>query len=83
MAVLRWVVDVLARIDPGLWYLVDLRRRSALSWVPVALMVALLVFGAMECLLAGNFAGGVILSALALMLFYVKLLASALAQARR
>jgi hypothetical protein len=83
MAVLRWVVDVLARIDPGLWYLVDLRRRSALSWVPVALMVALLVFGAVACLLAGNLAGGVILSALALTLFFVKLQASAHVEGRR
>ncbi len=77
MMVLRWLVALTARIDPGLWYLVDLRRRSPLSWVPVVSMVALLVFGAAECLLAGNSAGGLILSALALALLVGKLRVSA------
>jgi len=77
MAVLRWVAAVLVRIDPAVWYAVDLRRRSALSWAPVALILALFAFGAVQCFLAGNSGGGMTLSALALMPLLVKLRASA------
>jgi hypothetical protein len=77
MGVLRWVAAVLVRIDPALWYATDLRRQSALSWVPVALMLALFAFGAVQCFLAGNSGGGMTLSALALMPLLVKLRASA------
>ncbi len=77
MGVLRWAAAVLVRIDPGLWYLIDLRRRSALSSLPVALMLALFVFGAVQCFLAGNSGGGMTLSALALTPLLVKLRSSA------
>jgi hypothetical protein len=77
MGVLRWVAAVLVRIDPGLWYVIDLRRRSALSWVPVVLMLALFAFGTVQCVLAGNSGGGMTLSALAFTLLLFKLRASA------
>jgi hypothetical protein len=76
MGILRRVAAVLVRIDPGLWYVIDLRRRSALSWVPVALMLAPFAFGAVQCYLAANSAGGMTLSALALTLLFAKLRAS-------
>lgn len=79
MGVLRRVAAVLLRIDPALWYAIDLRRRSALSWVPVALILALFAFGAAQCFLAGNSGGGMTLSALASTLLLVKLRASAYA----
>ena len=72
MTALRLIVDVMIRIDPGLWYLIDLRRRSALSWVPGVLMAALLIFAAAQCLVAANIGGGLVFSALALTLFIVK-----------
>jgi hypothetical protein len=77
MRILRWVAAVLVRIDPGLWYVIDLRRRAALSWVPVVLMMAPFTFGATQCFLARNNAGGMFLSALALTLAFIKLRASA------
>ena len=77
MALLRRLIEVLVRIDPGLWYLLDLRRRSALSWIPAALLLAVFVFGAAGCLVAGNIVGGAIFSAIALALFAVKLRAAA------
>lgn len=77
MAVLRLIVDIIARADPGLWYLVDLRRRFRLSWVPVIFLVVLLVFAAVECLIVGNTGGGLMLSALGFGLLIVKLRASA------
>jgi len=72
MTVLRWIIGVLARTDPGLWYLLDLRRRSALSWVPVVLLLAMLAFAVAECLIAGNVAAATIFTLLAFMLFAVK-----------
>ena len=77
MEVLRSVAAVLVRIDPGLWYAIDLRRRSALSFVPVALMLALFAFGAAQCFLAGNSGGAMTLVALASTLLLVKLRAAA------
>jgi hypothetical protein len=77
MPVLRRVIEVLVRIDPGLWYVLDLRRRSAISWIPAALLLALPAFGAAECLSAGNAAGAAVLSALAVMLLGLKLRAVA------
>ena len=77
MGVLRWVAAVLVRIDPGLWYAIDLRRRSARSWVPVALVLAPFAFGALQCFLAGNSGAGMTLAALASTLLLVKLRASA------
>ena len=47
MVILRRVFDILARTDPGVWHLLDLRRRSVLSWVPVVLLLALLLFAAL------------------------------------
>jgi hypothetical protein len=77
MGVLRWFAAALVRIDPGLWYVIDLRRRSARSWVPVALILGMFAFGAVQCFLAGNSGGGMTLVALALTLVLVKLRASA------
>jgi hypothetical protein len=77
MAILRNLIEVIIRIDPGLWYLLDLRRRSTASWVPAALLLALFAFGAAECLVAGNTVGAAFLSAIALPLFGAKLRAAA------
>jgi hypothetical protein len=73
----RRVIDVLFRIDPGLWYVLDLRRRSAASWLPVALLLALFAFGAVKCLLAANIGGAAVLSAVAVTLLAVKIRAVA------
>jgi hypothetical protein len=73
VTVLRLIIQVLVRTDPGLWYLLDLRRRSALSWVPVVLLSAIVAFAVVECLMAGNVEAGVILTALAFLVFAVKL----------
>ena len=72
MTVLRWIIGVLARTDPGLWYLLDLHRRSALSWVPVVLLLAMLAFAVTECLIVGNVAAATIFTLLAYVLFAVK-----------
>jgi hypothetical protein len=77
VAVLRGLIEVLIRIDPGVWYALDLRRRSAASWIPLALLLAVFVFAAGECLVAGKLAEGAFLSAIALTFFAVKLRASA------
>lgn len=77
MAILHNLIKVIVRIDPGLWYLLDLRRRSAASWIPAALLLALLAVGVVECLVAGNTVGAAFLSAIALSLFAVKLRAVA------
>jgi hypothetical protein len=71
------VVEVLVRIDPAVWFALDLRRRSAVSWIPVALVLAFFVFAAGECLVAGNLAKGAFLSAIAFTFFAVKLRATA------
>ncbi len=76
MTVLRRLIEVLFRIDPGLWYVLDLRRRSAVSWIPAALLLASFVFGAAACLVAGNIGAATVLSAVALTLFAVKLRAA-------
>jgi hypothetical protein len=73
LAVLRLIVNVLARTDPGLWYLLDRRRQSPLSWLSVVLFLAVFVFAAFECLLAGNVPGAAIFAALAFVLFAIKL----------
>ncbi len=77
MAVLRGLIEVLVRLDPAIWYALDLRRRSAASWIPLALLLAVFVFAAGECLVAGKLAEGAFLSAIALTFFAVKLRASA------
>lgn len=77
VTVLRLIMNVLIRTDPGLWYLLDLRRRSGLSWLPVVLLLALPAFAAVECLSAGNLAAAAIFVALALMVAAVKLRVSA------
>lgn len=77
MAILRLIVNVLARTDPGLWYLLDLRRRSALSWAPVALLLAMLALAVVECLVVGNLTATVIFTVLAVLLFAIKRRASA------
>jgi len=76
MTALRLIIGVLARTDPGLWYLLDLRRRSALSWVPVVLLLGMLAFAVGACLVAGNVAAAAIFVLLAFMLFAVKRRAS-------
>jgi hypothetical protein len=48
-----------------------------MSWIPAALLLAVFAFGAVECLIAGNIGGGAVLSAMALTLFAVKMLAGA------
>jgi hypothetical protein len=68
---------VLLRIDPAVWFAVDLRSRSAASWILVALLSVLLVFAAGECLVAGNLPAAAFLSAIALAIFFVKLRAIA------
>jgi hypothetical protein len=78
MAVLRSFIEVLARIDPGLWYLLDLRSRSAVSWIPATLLLAAFAFGTVECLMAGNVVAGAVLFSIALTLFAVKLRAAML-----
>jgi hypothetical protein len=55
----------------------DLRRRSAVSWIPAALLLALSAFGALECLIAGSIGGAAVLSTLFLMFLAVKLRAVA------
>ena len=77
MTVLRLIIHVLARIDPGLWYLLDLRRPSALSWVPAVLLAAILAFAVVACLIAGNVPAAAIFTALAFLVFAVKLRVSA------
>jgi hypothetical protein len=77
MAILRSLIEMLARIDPAVWFALDLRSRSAASWIPVALLLTLFVFAAGECLVAGNLRGGAFLSVIALSLFAVKLRATA------
>jgi hypothetical protein len=72
MTVLRLIIGVLARTDPRLWYLLDLRRRSALSWVPVVLLLGMLVFAVGERRVAGNIAAAAIFAVPALMLSAVK-----------
>ena len=81
MAVLRWLIEVLVRIDPAIWFALDLRSRSATSWIPVGLVVAVCVFAAVQCLVAGNLPAGAFLAAIALGFFAVKLRASAQRQA--
>ena len=71
------IMGALARTDPGLWYLLDLRRRSALSWVPVVLLLGMLAFAVGECLVAGNVVAAAIFTLLAFMLFAVKRCVSA------
>jgi hypothetical protein len=75
--VLRRLIGVLVRLDPAVWFALDLRRRSAVSWVPVALVLAVFVLAAGQCLVAGNLAEGAFLSAIALGFFAVKLRATA------
>jgi hypothetical protein len=77
VAVLRRLIEVLVRLDPAIWFALDLRRRSAVSWIPVALVLACFVFAAGQCLVAGNLAEGAFLSAIALGFFAVKLRATA------
>jgi hypothetical protein len=77
MAILRSLIEVLVRIDPAVWIALDLRSRSAVSWIPVALLLALFVFAAGECLAADNLGAGAFLAAVALALFAVKLGATA------
>jgi hypothetical protein len=74
---LRRLIEVLVRLDPAVWFALDLRRRSAGSWIPVALVAAFFVFAAGQCLVAGNLAEGAFLSAIALAFFAVKLRATA------
>ena len=77
MAVLRRLIEVLVRLDPAIWFALDLRRRSAASWIPVAVLLAFFVFAAGECLVAGKPAEGAFLSAIALAFVALKLRAAA------
>ena len=77
MAVLRGLIGVLVRTDPAVWFALDLRRRSATSWIPVALVLAVFVFAAGQCVVAGKLAEAAFLAAIALAFFAVKLRASA------
>jgi hypothetical protein len=75
VAVLHRVIGFLLRTDPALWYALDHRSPSAVSWIPVALLSALFVFAASACLVAGKFAEGAFLCAIAVMFAAAKLLA--------
>jgi hypothetical protein len=77
MTVLHRLIGFLLRTDPALWYALDHRSRSAASWIPVALVLALFVFAAGACLVAGNFAEGTFLCAIAVVFAAAKGLASA------
>jgi hypothetical protein len=77
VAFLRGLIEVLARTDPAIWFALDLRSRSLVSWIPVALLLALFVFAAGGCLVAGNLPAAAFLSAVALAIFFMKLRASA------
>jgi hypothetical protein len=77
VAFLRGLIGVLLRLDPAVWIAVDLRSRSAVSWIPVALVSVLFVFAAEQCLAVGNVAAAVFLSVIALALLVAKLRASA------
>jgi hypothetical protein len=77
MPILRGLIEVLARIDPAIWFALDLRSRSAVSWIPVALLLTLFVFAAGKCLVAGNLAIAAFLFAIALAVFVAKLRATA------
>jgi uncharacterized membrane protein YoaK (UPF0700 family) len=77
VAILRRLIGFLLRTDPALWYAVDHRSRSAVSWIPVALLLGLFVFAAGACLVAGNFAEAAFLCAIAVMFLAAKLLAIA------
>jgi hypothetical protein len=74
---LRGLIEVLARADPAIWFALDLRSRSLVSWIPVALLLALFVFAAGGCLVAGNLPAAAFLSAIAFAGLAVKLRASA------
>jgi hypothetical protein len=77
VSVFRGFIEVLLRLDPAVWFAVDLRSRSVMSWIPVALLSVLFVFAAGECLVAGNLRAAAFLSAVALAFLIVKLRASA------
>jgi hypothetical protein len=77
MAFLRDVIEVIARADPAIWFALDLRSRSPMSWLPVALVVGLFAFAAEQCLVAGNLGAAAMLFAIALAGLAVKLRASA------
>jgi hypothetical protein len=77
--VLRLIIGVLAQTDPGFGPLLDLRRQSALSWIPAILLVAMLAFAAADCLGTGNVAAAAIFAVPAFMLFAVKRRVSAFA----
>jgi hypothetical protein len=79
MTVLRLIIGVLAQTDPGFGPLLDLRRQSALSWIPAILLVAMLAFAAADCLVTGNVAAAAIFAVPAFMLFAVKRRVSAFA----
>jgi hypothetical protein len=79
MTVLRLIIGVLAQTDPGFGPLLDLRRQSALSWIPAILLVAMLAFAVAECLITGNVAAAAIFAVPAFMLFAVKRRVSAFA----
>jgi hypothetical protein len=81
VAVLRGLIGVLLRLDPAIWFAVDLRSRSVVSWIPVALLVTLFVFAAGQCLVAGNLPAAAFLSVIALTGVVVKLRATAHRQA--
>jgi hypothetical protein len=75
--VLRRAIGVLARLDPALWFALDLRSGSAMSWIPAVLLLAVFAFGAADSLVAGNVGVPAVLSVLALMLLAVKMRAVA------
>jgi hypothetical protein len=72
MAFPRLLIKVLVRIDPSLWYLLDLRRPSGLSWVPAILLMALLIIATVACIAADNIVAAMVFATLALALLIVK-----------
>ncbi len=77
MAILRGLIGVLLRIDPAIWFAVDMRSRSAVSWIPVALLLTLFLFAAEQCLVAGNIEAAAFLALIGLTGIVVKLRAGA------
>jgi hypothetical protein len=65
-------MNVVGRIDVGLWYLLDFRRKSLWSWAPCILMAVPLSMIAGACLTAHNGIGAAICGTLAVALILAK-----------
>jgi hypothetical protein len=75
--ILAAAVAVLARIDVGLWYLLDFRRKSVSSWLPCVLIAVPLSMTAGACLTVHNGTAAAICVTLAVALILAKAAATA------